>query len=91
MAELLKKHVSSNEIDREWHLTKQQFERLGSFGGTTQEGVVPSAIIPMLTWVTPPGTSRSSGKRGMKARDTSFLYICVADNVWKRAPLEDSF
>lgn len=35
-----------------------------------------------------PATSSSTGKQGQICQDTDYLYICVADNSWKRIPLE---
>lgn len=35
-----------------------------------------------------PATSSSSGKAGQIAYDSNYVYICVADNTWKRAALE---
>ena len=34
-----------------------------------------------------PATSTSNGISGQIALDTGYLYVCVTDNVWKRANL----
>jgi len=36
---------------------------------------------------TPPATATSPGEQWEVSRDADFLYVCVADNVWKRTPL----
>ena len=35
-----------------------------------------------------PAVSNSNGKAGQIAYDSSYLYICIADNTWKRVALE---
>jgi hypothetical protein len=35
---------------------------------------------------TPP-TSSSTGIRGEVCWDTNYIYICIAENTWKRAPI----
>lgn len=34
-----------------------------------------------------PFSTTSSGKRGQIAADVDYLYICVADNTWRRVAL----
>lgn len=36
---------------------------------------------------TVPVADDSAGKKGEIAFDTSYIYICVADNTWKKATL----
>ena len=36
---------------------------------------------------TVPATASSNGHAGTLARDTSYIYVCVANNTWKRAAL----
>lgn len=36
---------------------------------------------------TVPATSLSNGIAGTIARDSNYLYVCVANNVWKRTTL----
>jgi hypothetical protein len=38
-------------------------------------------------WVTAPSTASSTGVVGQVAKDTNYLYICVATNTWKRVGL----
>lgn len=35
-----------------------------------------------------PANSSSSGKKGQIAYDSNYMYVCVADNTWKRIALE---
>lgn len=35
-----------------------------------------------------PDTSASPGVEGAMAYDESYLYICIADNTWRRVSLE---
>lgn len=39
----------------------------------------------VITWVSPPSSASAVGTPGMVARDSNFLYVCVASNTWKRA------
>lgn len=38
-------------------------------------------------WQTAPSTSSSTGRKGDRAFDANYLYICVATNTWKRIAL----
>jgi hypothetical protein len=38
-------------------------------------------------WVTAPATSSSTGTAGQVAYDSSYMYICVSANTWKRISL----
>jgi hypothetical protein len=38
----------------------------------------------IVNWQPAPATSTSAGKPGMVAYDSSFIYICVSANVWRR-------
>lgn len=40
-----------------------------------------------ISFTTVPALSTSTGTAGAVARDTNFLYVCVATNTWKRAAL----
>lgn len=40
-----------------------------------------------LAWSSVPASATASGVAGEIARDTNYLYICVADNTWKRVAL----
>jgi hypothetical protein len=39
------------------------------------------------TWVTAPATASSAGTAGQIARDSGFIYVCVATNTWCRAAI----
>lgn len=39
------------------------------------------------TWVGVPATATSTGTAGQVAKDSSYLYVCVATNSWKRVGL----
>lgn len=41
-----------------------------------------------VTWAAVPASSSAAGTPGMVARDTVYIYICVALNTWKRITLE---
>lgn len=38
-------------------------------------------------WAAVPATASSTGRKGAVAFDTSYFYVCVATNTWKRTPL----
>jgi len=38
-------------------------------------------------WSAVPATATSTGRKGSVAFDTSYFYVCVATNTWKRTPL----
>jgi hypothetical protein len=38
-------------------------------------------------WQAVPATATSAGRKGDNAFDTSYFYVCVATNTWKRTPL----
>jgi hypothetical protein len=37
---------------------------------------------------TVPATASSNGTAGVIARDSNYIYVCVANNTWKRSLLE---
>lgn len=41
----------------------------------------------LSTWVTVPTSATAAGTAGQVARDSSYLYVCVATNTWKRVAL----
>lgn len=41
----------------------------------------------LSTWVTVPASATATGTAGQVARDSSYLYVCVATNTWKRVGL----
>ena len=40
-----------------------------------------------ISYTSVPATSGATGTVGAVARDTNYLYVCVATNTWKRTPL----
>ena len=86
-----KNHIRSNRPREDWHLTKDEWEAVNRFGDTDRPGLMPCVFMDNLKWQPVPGTPYSHGKPGQKARDNDYLYICVRNNLWKRAPMEDSF
>jgi len=55
-------------------------ESTGVFSTTTVQGGI-------RTTTTPPTSSTSAGISGDIAYDGGYIYVCVADNIWKRAAL----
>ena len=60
--------------------------------GQTAWGTVLNNALDYLDtkvgpWVTAPSTASSTGVVGQIARDTDYLYVCVATNTWKRVSL----
>lgn len=57
--------------------------------GVQYLGLIYGALQAMqrLNFVPVPATATSSGTAGQVAADTSFLYICVATNVWRRVAI----
>ena len=74
-----------------YHLTADQAKALSRPGGVTTSGILPAIVYNNIIWVLPPVCSNSPGKAGQKAIDSKYIYICVKNNVWKRAALESSF
>jgi hypothetical protein len=67
---------------------------IGSFDGNNTEGgeldvsagqvsVAANFVISPLT----PSSAHAAGTKGTIAWDSNYVYICVAPNTWKRAPL----
>lgn len=54
---------------------------------TGSTDVTLPATGTVAAWVSVPATASSSGVAGQIARDTGFLYVCVATNTWKRTAL----
>jgi hypothetical protein len=42
-----------------------------------------------ITWVSVPATAASSGTAGQIAKDSDYIYICVATDTWKRCVIGD--
>ena len=49
---------------------------------------VSNLINTMSISNTVPANSSSNGTVGIIARDTNYIYVCVANNTWKRSLLE---
>jgi hypothetical protein len=47
------------------------------------EGVQPGEIV------TAPGTASATGLAGQMAYDSTYLYVCIANNTWKKITLEN--
>ncbi len=47
-----------------------------------------SPVGPVV-WVAAPASSSSAGTAGQIAFDSSYLYVCVAANTWRRTPIDD--
>ncbi len=41
----------------------------------------------IVNWQPAPATATSTGTPGMVAYDSSFFYICIAANTWKRVAI----
>lgn len=84
-------HVHADRPAEDWHLTDDEHKAVNRYGSHNQTGVLPAVIFKHITWQAVPGTPYSPGRPGQKARDGQYLYICVKNNLWKRAPVEDTF
>jgi hypothetical protein len=56
----------------------------GDTGATGATGATGPAGPTNLTFVTVPNSSTSTGTRGQVAQSSTYLYICIATNSWKR-------
>ena len=84
-------HVSPDLPLEDWHLTEDEMNAVNRYGSHNQTGMLPESLYENLTWSDVPGTPYSPGTPGQKARNNQFLYICVSDGLWKRAPVEVVF
>ena len=57
--------------------------------GVQYLGKIYQALLAQrsLNLVPVPATATSSGTAGQVAADSSFLYVCIATNVWRRVAL----
>ena len=57
--------------------------------GVQYLGLIYQALLAQrsLNLVPVPATATSSGTAGQVAADSSFLYVCIATNVWRRVAL----
>ncbi len=57
--------------------------------GVKNLGLIYQAILSMrlINFVPVPANSAANGTVGQVAADTSFLYICVATNLWRRVAI----
>lgn len=44
-----------------------------------------------VLWQTVPGTKTTTGTAGWFARDSNYLYVCTAANIWARTPLSTNW
>jgi hypothetical protein len=51
----------------------------------TVTGVTTNSIV--ISTPTIPSTNSSAGEKGQIAYDSGFVYVCVANNTWRRAAL----
>ena len=58
-----------------------------SVGTLFNNSAISSVRVPTSS---PPANSTASGSTGTVVWDSGFIYVCVANNTWKRATL-DSF
>lgn len=58
-----------------------------STNGTLNVGVTTTVPTLIVSTGTAPSTASSAGTKGQIAYDTSYVYVCVATNTWKRAAL----
>jgi hypothetical protein len=84
-------HVHPKPQVEEWHLTKEEQQAVNRYGTHSQAGLLPSVLYRNIKWQEPPGTPYSPGKPGQRARDNTYVYICVRNNLWKRALVEDTW
>lgn len=55
-------------------------------GGITKFSVDNNGQIQIGT-ATPPATATSTGIKGQIAYDSNYIYLCVADNIWRRVAI----
>lgn len=58
-----------------------------SNSGTFTVGVTTNVPNLIVSTGTAPSTASSAGTKGQIAYDTSYVYVCVATNTWKRSAL----
>jgi hypothetical protein len=58
-----------------------------SWGKVGKANVNNQQVVTYTTGLAVPATPTSTGVQGEIVYDTNFLYICVATNTWRRAPL----
>lgn len=55
---------------------------------TEQFGIDPSGVVQVLKVASiPPASASATGQAGTITWDSSFIYVCVATNTWKRAAI----
>lgn len=67
---------------------------LDTINSTQQQGVLNLGLIYQallaqrsLNLVPVPATSTANGTAGQVAADASFLYLCIATNLWRRVAI----
>lgn len=64
-------------IDSKWYVVGNSGCEIGS--------IAPAELVSV------PATASATGKAGQMSYDTSYLYVCVADNTWKAVPFVSAF
>jgi len=71
------------------HLTEEEYIRATREATRDQDGLMPAGAVLEGAWYKPPASTNAPGLPGMRAFDEEYVYWCVAENVWRRAPLEN--
>lgn len=80
-------YLSSSQ---DFGLITQDVDTTLNLGGVENESSASKAlgeVITFMEYVSVPTTSTSSGKVNNIAIDANYLYVCVAENTWKRITL----
>jgi hypothetical protein len=80
-------YLSSSQ---DFGLITQDVDTTLNLGGVENESSASKAlgeVITFMEYVSVPATSTSSGKVNNIAVDANYLYVCVAENTWKRISL----
>ena len=80
-------YLSSSQ---DFGLITQEVDTTLNLGGVENESSASKAlgeVITFMEYVSVPATSTSSGKVNNIAIDANYLYVCVAENTWKRITL----
>ncbi len=79
----------TNDVNSVADLTAWVFGTTGEIVSTNNGtgGVILSLGPNILSWVTVPVNASDPGTAGAIAYDTSYLYVCIATNTWKRTGL----
>lgn len=83
-----------NALYRTVEALKQGYEQLVRSRGNPRDSAVLLGELDnfaegIIEWVDPPVRTTSQGLAGQAARDSNYLYICVANNTWRRIALAE--